>query len=89
MHITNQLKLSFDIENLQNIFMKLLLNILLIFSIKEKSIIFDPYNVFLATYDWFCGPGSHIHLYPAKFKHKLKQTGPSCHSFKSSLYFSE
>ncbi len=38
MHITNQ-KLSFDIftvENLQNIFMEHDLNILMIFSIKEK-----------------------------------------------------
>ncbi len=41
MHITNQ-KLSFDIftvENVQNIFMKHDLNILMIFDIKEKSII--------------------------------------------------
>ncbi len=29
---------------------------------KIKMYNFDPYNVFLAlaTYDWFCGPGSHI-----------------------------
>ncbi len=41
MHITNQ-KLSFDIfmvRNLQNIFMEHDLNILMIFGIKEKSII--------------------------------------------------
>ncbi len=41
MHITNQ-KLSFDIftvENVQNIFMEHDLNILMIFGIKEKSII--------------------------------------------------
>ncbi len=41
MHITNQ-KLSFDIftvEHLQNIFMEHNLNILMIFGIKEKSII--------------------------------------------------
>ncbi len=41
MHITNQ-KLSFDIfteGNLQNIFMEHDLNILMIFGIKEKSII--------------------------------------------------
>ncbi len=41
MHITNQ-KLSFDIftvGNLQNIFMKHDLNILMIFGLKEKSII--------------------------------------------------
>ncbi len=58
MHITNQ-KLSFDIftvGNLQNTWS--LLNILMIFGIKEKSINFDPYNVLLAiaytcsTYDW-------------------------------------
>ncbi len=51
MHITNQ-KLSFDIftvGNLQNIFMKHDLNILMIFGIKEKLIIqLYPYNVFLA-----------------------------------------
>ncbi len=49
LHITNQ-KLSFDIftvGNLQNIFMEhdLLLNILMIFGIKEKINNFDPYNV--------------------------------------------
>ncbi len=47
MHITNQ-KLSFDIftvGNVQNIFMEHDLNILMIFGIKEKSIILTPYNV--------------------------------------------
>ncbi len=38
MHITNQ-KLSFDLGNLQNIFMEHDLNILMIFGIKEKMII--------------------------------------------------
>ncbi len=50
MHITNQ-KLSFDIftvGNLLNIFMEHDLNILMIFGIKEKLIIFDPYNVLLS-----------------------------------------
>ncbi len=50
MHITNQ-KLSFDIfmvGNLQNIFMEHDLNILMIFGIKEKCIIFDSYNVLLS-----------------------------------------
>ncbi len=40
----------------------------MVFGIKEKSIILiHAYNVLLAiatntcaTYDWFCGPGSHI-----------------------------
>ncbi len=73
MHITNQ-KLRFDIftvVNLQNIFMEhdFLLNILMIFGIKEKSIILTPYKCIVgycykytrATYyDWFCVPGSHI-----------------------------
>ncbi len=58
MHINNQ-KLSFDIftvGNLQNIFMEHDLYL----SVKIDN--FGPYNVFLAhaTYDWFCGPGSHI-----------------------------
>ncbi len=38
MHITNQ-KLSFDIFTVENIFMEHDLNILMIFGIKEKSII--------------------------------------------------
>ncbi len=49
MHITNQ-KLSFDIftvGNLQNIFMEHDLNILMIFGIKEKSIILTH-----AVYCW-------------------------------------
>ncbi len=68
MHITNQ-KLSFDIfmvGNVQNIFMEHDLNILMIFGIKEKSIIFDPYNVFLdiatiyniAIYIYICVNGN-------------------------------
>ncbi len=52
MHITNQ-KLSFDIftvGDLQNIFMERDLNILMIFGIKEKLIIFTliTYNVLLS-----------------------------------------
>ncbi len=43
-------------------------NILLIFGYKRKIDNFDPYSVLLAiatnipglTYDWFCGPGTHI-----------------------------
>ncbi len=49
MHITNQ-KLSFDtftVWNVLNIFMEHNLNILMIFGIKEKSVILT-YNVFLA-----------------------------------------
>ncbi len=46
MHITNQ-KWSFDIFTVQNIFMEHDLNILMIFGIKEKCIIFEPYNVLL------------------------------------------
>ncbi len=64
-HITNQ-KLSFDIFMLGTLY---LLNIRMIFGIKKIDN-FDPYNVGYcykytrATYDWFCGPGSHIcHLY--------------------------
>ncbi len=69
MHSTNQ-KLSFDIftvGNLQNIFMEHDLNILMIFGMKEKSIILTHtmyfgycYKYTRATYDWFCAPGSHL-----------------------------
>ncbi len=69
MHITNQ-KLSFDIYtvgNLQNIFMEHDLNILMIFGIKEKSIILNKqcivgyfYRYTPATQHCFCAPGSHI-----------------------------
>ncbi len=66
MHITNQ-KLSFDIFTVGN-FKYLhgtwsLLNIQMIFGIKEKSIIFTAgycCKYTHATYDWFFGPGSHI-----------------------------
>ncbi len=62
MHITNQ-KLSFYIFIVEN-----LLNILMIFGIKEKIYNFDQYNVMLAIATnipvqlktGFCGPGSHI-----------------------------
>ncbi len=66
MHITDQ-KLRFDrfkVVNVQNIAMKL--NILIIFGIKEKSIILTQtvyfgycYEYTRATYDWFCAPGLH------------------------------
>ncbi len=66
MHIINQ-KLSFDIftvGNLLNIFMEHYLNILMIFGIKEKSIILTHtmycYKYTRAAYDCFCAPESHI-----------------------------
>ncbi len=47
MHINKQ-KISFDILNVQNIFMEHDLNILMIFWHKIKMYNFDPYNVLLA-----------------------------------------
>ncbi len=71
MHITNQ-KLGFDIFTVEKFTKYLhgtssLLNILMIFGIKEKfwpiQCIFGYcYKYTRATYDWFCGPGSHIWL---------------------------
>ncbi len=54
MHITNQ-KISFDIygRTFKNIYLHgtwSLLNILMIFGIKEKNYNFDPYNVFLENF---------------------------------------
>ncbi len=70
MHITNQ-KLSFDIfkvGNLQNIFMEHNLYLLSLWFFGIKKIHNLTHNVLLAiaykythaTYDWFCGPGSHL-----------------------------
>ncbi len=72
MHITN-LKWSFDIfivGNLLNIFMEhdLYFNIVMIFDIKEKSIILTLQCIVgycstkytCATYEWFCASGSRI-----------------------------
>ncbi len=68
MHITNK-KLSLDIftvGNLQNIFMEHDLNILMIFGIKEKSIILTIQCIFGYFYKYtpatycFCAPGSDV-----------------------------
>ncbi len=70
MHITNQ-KLGFDIfklGNLQNILMERDLYIsVMIYGIKETFIIlthaiyfWQLLQIYRATYDWFCGPGSQM-----------------------------
>ncbi len=69
MHITNQ-NWSFDIfmiGNLLNIFMEHDLNILMIFGIKDKSIIWPIQCIFgyfykytCSAYDCFCTPGTQM-----------------------------
>ncbi len=67
MHITKLFFDIFTVENLQNIFMEHDLYLISMnFGIKEKSIILTYmycwYKYTRATYDWFCGPGSHIKI---------------------------
>ncbi len=72
MHITNQ-KISFDIFTVGNflnlsIEHDLYLIILMIFGIKEKSIILIQTVLYCYKYThaaWFCDPGSHI-MHPLK-----------------------
>ncbi len=72
MHITNQkLRLYiFTVGNLLNIFMEHDLNIIMIFGLKEKSIILTQtvyfgycYKYTPAIYDCFCAPESHVTLF--------------------------
>ncbi len=83
MHITNQKSKSFDtftVGNLQNIFMEHDFYFTLYpndFWHKWKIINFDPYNDIFAycnkyiraTYDWFCGPGSHVCMHVFQFQY--------------------